>query len=250
MFTQLSPRACWLTPVGTLLCFWLGSCALLTEFFAFLQKRTEEVEITFELLNCCISLFLSSTVTFWGYLKPRLLSYIPVFSDRGPLPQTVSWHRGASLCLRKNNLGLSVCKKGCKFKAFVKTIWWFYWSMWAEHMEALRKKSLPYLAAWGWWEGVLQIRIPLGMWSGTHWLILLMSSSSQAGAIISYQFIALIELCEKHCRCVCERRETRKHCSFSQRWSKHKRTSRRVTGSMWTRADVQVVKQGHLFRWR
>lgn len=141
MFTQLSPRACWLTPVGTLLCFWLGSCALLTEFFAFLQKRTEEVEITFELLNCCISLFLSSTVTFWGYLKPRLLSYIPVFSDRGPLPQTVSWRRGASLCLRKNNLGLSVCKKGCKFKAFVKTIWWFYWSMWAEHMEALRKKK-------------------------------------------------------------------------------------------------------------
>lgn len=49
-------------------------------FFAFLQKRTEEVEIAFELLNCYISLFLSSTVTFWGYLKPRLLSYSPVFS--------------------------------------------------------------------------------------------------------------------------------------------------------------------------
>lgn len=58
-----------------------------------------------------------------------------------PYPQTVSWHLEASLCLRKNNLGLSVCEKGCKSKAFVKTIWWFYWSMWAEHMEALRKKK-------------------------------------------------------------------------------------------------------------
>lgn len=69
------------------------------------------------------------------------------------------------------------------------------------------KKSLPYLATQGWWEGVLQICIPPSMWSGTHQLILLMSSSNQAGAIISYQFIALIELCEKHCRCLWERRK-------------------------------------------
>ena len=34
-----------------------------------------------------------------------------------------------------------------------------------------------------------------------------MSSSSQAGAIIAHQFIALIELCGKHCRCFWERRE-------------------------------------------
>lgn len=96
MFTQLSPRACWLTPVGTLLCFWLGSCALLTFDFLschrkalyhlffylcivfFFQKSTLEVEIVFELQSCCISLLLSSTRSIWGYLKAELLSYIPV----------------------------------------------------------------------------------------------------------------------------------------------------------------------------
>lgn len=62
------------------------------------------------------------------------------------LSESVSWRLGASVCLRKNNLGLCTYEKEWKSKAFVKTIWCFYWSMLLEHMEALRKRSPP---CWG-----------------------------------------------------------------------------------------------------
>lgn len=90
MFTQLSPRACWLTPVGTLL---LGGQLRTPNFWfsALLQKCKVEVEIVLELQSCCIFLLLSCVRSIWGHLKPKLLSYIPVCgheTHRGLLPIT------------------------------------------------------------------------------------------------------------------------------------------------------------------
>lgn len=113
MFTQLSPRACWLTPVGSPLRFWLGSCALVTlDFLPFAEERCGGGDcvwapelVGFSAFKFCrvhLGLFKTHIVELyprlWPWNSPRAAS----------LSQTVSRSFGASLRLRKDNLGLSV----------------------------------------------------------------------------------------------------------------------------------------------
>lgn len=90
MFTQLSPRARWLTPVGTLL---LGGQLHTPNFWfsALLQRSAVEVEIVLVLPSCCTFLFLSCIRSIRGCLKPKLVSYIPARgheTHRGLFPIT------------------------------------------------------------------------------------------------------------------------------------------------------------------
>lgn len=121
MFTQLSPRACWLTPVGSSLRFWLGSCALLTFYFLPCYGKALQRLKLFELQSYSISLLLSLTWSVWGYLKPQMFSYIPVCVHETncgqlPYPQTVSWSFRASLGLIKTIWDFLHIRKGEQLK--------------------------------------------------------------------------------------------------------------------------------------
>lgn len=81
-----------------------------------------------------------------------------------PTPDCKLKLRGIT-ALDENNLGLSVCHKGCGSKAFVKTIRCFHRSMQVEHMEALRKKGCSIQRPGADEKVRLQMRIPPRMWS-------------------------------------------------------------------------------------